>query len=141
VCLYIHVVFEFSRIRVARSIVFCVVFCRSLLVFFLLAIVFVCPYSIDGFWLHLWYLQTLQVTGRELRRFRQKYITDDSVNLLCFLVETYVDHTQILVIPYLRSRTVCFYWSICCMHQNRTKSYSLPLSKLDSLYSCLHTAW
>lgn len=27
------------------------------------------------------------------------------------------------------------------MHQNRTKPYTLPFSKLDSLYSCLDTAY
>jgi hypothetical protein len=49
----------FSGVRVARSLVLCVVFCRPLfllLVFFLLAIV--CPSSIYRFALNLWYLQT-----------------------------------------------------------------------------------
>ena len=85
----------FSRVRVAQSLVFCVVFCRSLFcsfVIFLFAITLsvllrftdsvypfgifklflsfchfsfghcvVCPSSIYGFWLPLWYLQTLLV--------------------------------------------------------------------------------
>jgi len=46
---------HFGWVHVARSLVFIVVFCRSLFVLFLLAIVF----SISGFWLSLWYLQTL----------------------------------------------------------------------------------
>ena len=54
----------FSGVRVARSLVFCVMLCRSffvvvLLSFFLLAIVFVVCLSIYGFWLPLWYFQTL----------------------------------------------------------------------------------
>jgi len=45
-----------SGVRVARALVFCVVFCRLLFVFFLLAIVL----SVDlGILLNLWYLQTL----------------------------------------------------------------------------------
>ena len=47
----------FSRVRVAWSLALWVMFCRSLFVLFLLAIVFiVCP-SIYGFWLPLWYLR------------------------------------------------------------------------------------
>ena len=53
-------------VRVALSLVFCVVFCRSLFVLFRLAIhdCVVCP-SIYGFWLPIWYLQTL-ITQLEL---------------------------------------------------------------------------
>jgi hypothetical protein len=47
----------FSRIRVARSLVFCVVFCRSLFILFWGQCV-VRPSSYS-FWLPLWYLQTL----------------------------------------------------------------------------------
>jgi hypothetical protein len=47
----------FSRVRVARSIVFCVVFCRSFLSFcpFSLGNCFVCPSPIYGFWLSVWF--------------------------------------------------------------------------------------
>jgi hypothetical protein len=38
---------------------FMCMFCRSLFVLFLLAIVLSCPSSIYGFWLPFWYLQTL----------------------------------------------------------------------------------
>ena len=51
----------FSGVRVTRSLVLCVMFCRSL---FVLSFSFchcaVCP-SIYGFWLRLWYLQTLHI--------------------------------------------------------------------------------
>jgi hypothetical protein len=43
----------FSWIRVARSLLFCVVICRLLLVLFSFCYhCVVCPSSIDGFWLH-----------------------------------------------------------------------------------------
>jgi len=48
----------FRRVRVARSFVFCLVFCRSLFVLFFEHCV-VCPSSIYGFWLSICYLQTL----------------------------------------------------------------------------------
>jgi len=48
----------FSGIRVARSLVFCVLLNRSLFVLFLFGHYIVCS-SIYGFWLPLWYLQTL----------------------------------------------------------------------------------
>ena len=53
----------FKEVRVARSLVFCLMFCISLFVhlFFLLGHCVVCP-SIYGFWLRLWYLQTFLVT-------------------------------------------------------------------------------
>ena len=53
-------------VRVALSLFFCVVFCRSLFVLFRLVIhdCDVCP-SIYGFWLPIWYLQTL-ITQLEL---------------------------------------------------------------------------
>jgi hypothetical protein len=49
-----------SGVRVARYLVFCVKFCRSLfvLVFFFSWPMFVCPSSNYGFWLPLWYFQT-----------------------------------------------------------------------------------
>ena len=47
----------FSGVRIARSLVFCVVFCRSLFVlFFFLSLYFVCTLIYD-FWLPLWYLR------------------------------------------------------------------------------------
>ena len=72
---------EFSGVRIARSLVFCVVFSRSL--FVLVSFVFwplyclsffhlsfdhciVCPFSIYGFWLSLWYLQTFLLVMRSL---------------------------------------------------------------------------
>ena len=51
----------FSRVHVTRSLVLCVMFCRSL--FVLLSFVFwhyvVCSSSIYGYWLPFWYLQSL----------------------------------------------------------------------------------
>jgi len=47
----------FSGVRVALSLVFCVMFCRSLFVLFSCGHCIVCPSSIYGFWLPLWYLQ------------------------------------------------------------------------------------
>ena len=58
----------FSGVRVIPSLVLCLrlglcIFYRSLFVLsfvlFILVICFVCPSSIYGFWLPLWYLQTL----------------------------------------------------------------------------------
>jgi hypothetical protein len=51
----------FSGVRVTWSIVLCAMFCRSLFVFlsFFFNNCVVCPSSIYGFWLPLWYLQTL----------------------------------------------------------------------------------
>ena len=53
----------FGGIHIAQSLVLCVVFCISL--FVILSFCFrhwiVCPSSMFGFWLYLWYLQTLYV--------------------------------------------------------------------------------
>jgi hypothetical protein len=49
-----------SGVRVTRSLVLCVMFCRS---FVLFGHSVVCSSLIDGFWLPLWYLQTLLRTG------------------------------------------------------------------------------
>jgi hypothetical protein len=54
----------FSRVHVARFLVFCVMFSRSLYVllfffFWSLGHYVDCPSLIYGFWLPLWYLQTL----------------------------------------------------------------------------------
>jgi len=46
----------FSGVRVARSLVFCVVFCWPL--FVCLLSIFFWPLC-DGFWFSLWYLQSL----------------------------------------------------------------------------------
>jgi hypothetical protein len=48
------------RVYGAWSLVFCVVFCRSLF-WFVFSHCIVCSSSIYGFWLPLWYLQTLLV--------------------------------------------------------------------------------
>ena len=56
----------FSGVRVTRSLDLCVMFCRSLFVLFLLfsfGHCAVCP-SIYGFWLSLWYPQTLLWTSK-----------------------------------------------------------------------------
>jgi len=50
---------RFSGVHVARSLVFCSVFCRSLLAFFRHDIVY--PSLIYGFWLPLCYLQTVLI--------------------------------------------------------------------------------
>jgi hypothetical protein len=51
---------EFKWVRIARSLFFCVVFCRSLFVLFLFGHCIVCS-SIYDFWLSLWYLQTFLI--------------------------------------------------------------------------------
>jgi hypothetical protein len=53
----------FSGVLVPRPLVFCVMFCRSLFVMlsFSLCHCVVCSSSIYGFWLPLWYLQTLLI--------------------------------------------------------------------------------
>ena len=50
----------FSRGRVARSLVFCIVFCRSLFVIcpYSFGYCIACPSSIDDFWLPFWHIQT-----------------------------------------------------------------------------------
>ena len=50
-----------SRVRVARSLVFYIVFCISLFVPFFLAIIFVFPSLIFHFWFSFWYLQTFLI--------------------------------------------------------------------------------
>jgi hypothetical protein len=53
----------FSGVRVTRSLVLCVCFVDRCLSFytFLFGHCVVCSSSIYGFWLHLWYLQTLLI--------------------------------------------------------------------------------
>jgi hypothetical protein len=46
----------FIGVRVSRCLVFCVMFCRSL---FVLLSFYIWPFCIYGFWLPLWYLQTI----------------------------------------------------------------------------------
>ena len=53
----------FSEVHVARSLFFCVVFCRSLSVLFRLAIVLSVLLQIYWFWLHLCHLQTFLVSN------------------------------------------------------------------------------
>jgi hypothetical protein len=65
----------FSGVCVTRSLVFCVMFCRSLFVLFLFGSCFVCP-SIYGFWLPLWYLQTFL---RYMSHIRWKMSTRDLI--------------------------------------------------------------
>ena len=48
----------FTGVRVAEPLLFCVMFCTSLFVLFLFGHCIVCP-SIYGFWLPIWYLQTV----------------------------------------------------------------------------------
>jgi hypothetical protein len=52
----------FSGVRVTRSLVLRVMFCRSLFVFLFFFCHCVVFSSIYGFWLPLWYLQTLRMT-------------------------------------------------------------------------------
>jgi hypothetical protein len=47
----------YNRIRVGRSLVFCVMFCRSLFIPLSFGHFIVCPSSIYGFWLPLWYFK------------------------------------------------------------------------------------
>ena len=53
----------FSLVRVARSLVFCVVFCRSLFVLlsFLFRSLYCLSFFFSEFWSPLWYLQTLLI--------------------------------------------------------------------------------
>ena len=74
----------FSEVRVARSLVFCVLFCRSL--FILCAFSFghyiVCPFSmICGFWLPFWCLQTFLI--RVLGHVSVVFFVDISASSLC----------------------------------------------------------
>ena len=49
----------YCGVRFARSLVFCVVFCRSLFVLFLFGHCGVCTSLSYGFWMSLWHLQAL----------------------------------------------------------------------------------
>ena len=51
----------FSVVRVARSVVFCVVFCRSCIAVFILVIVFYVLLRFTAFEYPLWYLQTFLI--------------------------------------------------------------------------------
>jgi hypothetical protein len=57
----------FSWVRVSRSLVLCVCFVDRYLSFcsFSFGNYIVCPYSIDGFWFPLWYLQTFPQLPQE----------------------------------------------------------------------------
>ena len=55
----LHSTPDFSVVRVTRSLVLCVMFCRSLFVLFSFGHCVVYPSSTYGFRLPLWYLQTL----------------------------------------------------------------------------------
>jgi len=56
-----EIILVFSWVRVTQSLVFCVMFCRSLFVLLSFSIrhCFVCSSLTYEFWLPLWYLQTL----------------------------------------------------------------------------------
>jgi len=59
----------FSGVRVARSLCFCAMFCRSLSICpFSFGHCIVCP-SIYGFWLPLWYLQSFLKTSVHGRKY------------------------------------------------------------------------
>ena len=62
----------FSGVRVTRSFVLCVIFCRSLFVLctFSFGHCVVCLSSICGFWLPLWYLQTLLIIIAPWKKFQ-----------------------------------------------------------------------
>ena len=57
-CKYISPPPGFNGVRVAWSLVFCVMFCRSLFCNFSFTHCSICPSSVYSFWLPLWYLQT-----------------------------------------------------------------------------------
>ena len=85
-CLPFWIHTGFSRVGVARSLVFCAMFCCSLFIFlsvFSSAYCFVCSSSIYSFWLLLWYFQTFLLPEHNVRR---KELTD----ALCLLV--YIDY-------------------------------------------------
>ena len=63
----------YSGYRVARSLVICVVFCRTLFVLFSFGHCVVCPFAFCSFWLPNWYLQTLILTIFQLYRCSQFY--------------------------------------------------------------------
>jgi hypothetical protein len=93
----------FSGVRVTRSLVFCVYRCSSF-----------CPFSsghcvvssssIYGFWLPLWYLQTLLV------------LLSFFFWSLCCL---FFFDIRILITPLVSSNSSCplffFFWSLCCL--------------------------
>ena len=60
----------FGGVRVPRSTVFCVVFCRSLFALFRLTIVLSTIFLIHGFWLPLWCLKTFLeiIKSKKMRR-------------------------------------------------------------------------
>jgi len=58
-CIALELTPVFGGVYVSQSFVFCVVFCRSLLVLLLFDHCVICLSSIYGFWLPLCYLQTL----------------------------------------------------------------------------------
>ena len=58
----------YSGYRVARSLIICVVFCRTLFVLFSFGHCVVCPFTFCSFWLPNWYLQTLILTIFQLYR-------------------------------------------------------------------------
>ena len=76
----------FSWVRVARSLVFCVMLCRSL--FVLLSFCFVghcvvCPSLIYGFWLYLWYLQILLKKPFFFFFFFTYYVSTTLIEYMC----------------------------------------------------------
>jgi hypothetical protein len=77
-------------VHVARSLVFCVKFCRSLfvLLFFFVRPLCCLSISIDGFWLPLWYLQTFVKKIKATKRKPQETIM--LLTLLNSYIRTYI---------------------------------------------------
>ena len=67
----------FSGVRVALSLAFCAMFCRSLFVFFSFGYCMVCLSLIYGFWLPLWYLQTFTTWSRIYNRYAHILVLDN----------------------------------------------------------------
>jgi hypothetical protein len=107
----------FSGVHVARSLVLYVCFADCCLSFCLLGFFFfghcvVCSSSINGFWLSLWYLQTLHIYTKHRRlNSLRKRIYDDRISCSSFLLVFLDIQTQrsiywiqypILISPFFR---------------------------------------
>ena len=86
----------FSVVCVAQSLIFCVVFCRSLFVCFTLDHCIVCPSSHYDFWLRLWYIQTFLIlhwfwichVTKIIQTIKQQYRTQQ-----CCTMKHHLNHT------------------------------------------------
>jgi hypothetical protein len=109
----------FSGVRVTRSAILCVCFVDRCLSFYPFAFghCVVCS-SIYGFWLHLWYLQTLLISNTiDLSSFL-KFVLIFEIKLLIFYCSEY--HFKNKLVLYLRYCTKLFHCKILlCLRKER----------------------